>query len=812
MGKKRRGIILISTLFLIFLLVLMSSAFLNINSNNLRLTVNVKNQELAVLAAMSGVQYAKMRIEQYINEDSATSWGGADRVYFAKDIPSGANDGFDSIAEDALEGVVNGTLRGGEAAFRMVFTHDAAITEKGGTPTSFNNIWNPAAQDRGTLRSVPARCAHLIVVGTAGGVSRTVEVLLKKQALTNSSAFAGKDLKVGTTSNGLWSINSLDPFDNSVRANGDIIAPSLGVLPDPLPTLFSSTPSPNITFTGGGSGPLDPGGASLGAIVAKKNIIFAPTITSPPVITIGDGGNDTEETAYVKQQTGGVLYPNTESTPPPNLSASSVTPGAGKCIYTIASGVYNMTAHDKIKLPTGIEDDKVPFSTNGSCASSPDLKVNEYMLRIPKDINVQVTGSFTLTTTLVNKQAKLGLGYDDDGVQEVGTSPNFHVKGGDVTINGELTGEGGVVAEKGNVTLNGKSVLSTDPSYGVAVYADGNVAINPPVLNGITSGNSDFIAYKNAVSNATTLQTGLKTGNWLNNWGGSNPSEKGKDAETLRETSVGTATWAPDYMGGATGKLTINPTDKSPPIIISIPSPLPTLTIYGVNFDSTPKNIILGRYVRAKKCEDSEDLTLLAAPWDGGDLSVGDVQSIIESKIEEVFWSDKEQIENQLASKLESLPGADRFKDDTWASPNSYCSGCNTYEKYKDNDALVSFPDYWQGPFDPTVAAKFDSGKQTKYNTNYRVLWGNSEEISQTLDQQDAEFTGLIYTKGDISVNLGGHRFFIEGAVIAQNGDITINNASNVSFLYNPEYLTKFVNQGVGGVQCQLAQVFWVMW
>lgn len=824
MGKKRRGIILISTLFLIFLLVLMSSAFLNINSNNLRLTVNVKNQELAVLAAMSGVQYAKMRIEQYPNTETV-SWGkcvancstGSPTFDFNNiAIPTGVatTNGFETITETPGTGVVTGTLKGGEASFRMVFTAFAATTEQDGTPTSYNNIWNPAAQNRETLRSVPARCAHLIVVGTAGGVSRTVEVLLKKQALTNSSAFAGNDLKVGTTtslgsttSNGLWSINSLDPFDNSVRANGNIIAPSLGVLPS-LPSPFSSNPSPQITFTGGGSGSLDPGGASLGAIVAKKNIGFASSITSAPDITIGDGVKDADETAYVKQQTGGILYPNTESPPPQDLSASNFTPGAGKCIYTIAGGVYNITASDKIKLPDGSTSGTVPFTTNGSCASSPDLKVKDYMLRIPKDINVQANGNFTLNTILAGKKAKLGLGYDEDGVQEGGTSPNFHVAGGDITINGELTGEGGVVADKsntgGNVTLNGKSVLSTDPSSGLVVYAEGNVTINPPVSTGQTSGNSDFIAYKNAVANPSA---GLKTGDWLHKWG-EKGADKSTDAATLGTTNVGTAVW-----NDPSQKLTISPADGSPPIIISIPSISAPLQIGEGYFPcSIPTSITLGQYIRAKKSEDVKESDWLKPKISGGH-SEGEVKDLIENKID-VFWSDKEKIEDQLASKLEDLHGADKFNNNTGANPNPpYCTGCTKYKDYKDKDALVGFSDYWQGPSVPGGGAKFsDSSKEYEYKTNYGVLWSNSKYISQTLVSQDAEFTGVIYTKGNLIADMGGYKFFIEGAIIARNGDITIDNANNVLFLYNPEYLSKFINQAGSGVQCRVAQVFWVMW
>ena len=321
--KKKRGIILISTLLLIFFLVLVSSAFININTNNLRLTTSVRDQELATLAAMSGVKCAQMRLEQFTNDSFSTSWGGCtgtDRNFTGEGIPTGVSKAFSSITENGNSGLVTGNLRNG-AQFLLAFACEPKTTDINGTPSSYNNLSSITSQPRSaSYRNVPQRSVHLIVVGSAGGVSRTVEVILKKQVLTDSSAFAGNNLTVGIAStsaaDNLWYINSVDPFDNSVRANGNITAPTLGN-PSPIDSsmangTFSSSYVPGFTFTGGNKGDiptLNPNNASLGAIVSKTTISFNGTV-------VGEGTNDDNETIFAKQQTGGVLHPNTTSEKP----------------------------------------------------------------------------------------------------------------------------------------------------------------------------------------------------------------------------------------------------------------------------------------------------------------------------------------------------------------------------------------------------------------------------------------------------------------------------------------------------------------
>lgn len=815
----------------------------------------MRDQELAVLAAMSGVKYAQMRIEQFQNDTFGNSWGGhngTNYIFSSISIPTGVDNGFETgtLKETPGTGVVSGTLKGGRASFKMAFVASATTETNGGIPASYNNLWNPASKPRGSnLRNVPQRSVHLIVVGTAGGVSRTVEVILKKQALTDSSAFAGNNLTVnisGIAADSLWYINSVDPFDNSVRANGAITAPTLGAssINSSMATgTFSPSYTPGFTFTGGNKGnmgTLDPKQASLGAIVSKTTISFNGTF-------VGEGGltnNDDNETTFAKQQTGGVLYPNKESQSPPELNASDVIPASSKCVYALNPGTYVVDTENHISsvasgsncssLSGGCTNTiQVSLVSGPSCATTASLPIKDYMLRIPRNINVQVSdGDFNLqlapsvTQSVTTQRAKLALGYNSYGYQ--GTSPSdaptLHVKRGNVTVSGELTGEGGIVAEeggvsgKGEITLEGRSVLSTDPSSGVAIYADSNVNINPITSTNAASGNTAFIACKQAIN-------AIDPYSYLSQWGNKDDTTRSSWSSLLGDKVIGTATYSSGTLTVAipTSTTTSTTTDiaiSSSSIYKGLDTTQSQIT---TTFDATVREITLNQYVRAKYKESHPTSSILNnydTAFGTGYTNATIAENYIKPAVDN-FWQDKENIESQVAQKLEALTGDSKVSNSTGINASVYggnyayfgCSigsNCDTYEEVKNKDILVSFKDYWEG----YASQKFSNSNQgAAYTNNFNSYWSQSRmTAAQPLTSQDAEFTGVIYTKGNLTAAMGNHKFFIEGAIISLNGDVNIQNAKKVQFLYNPEYLTKFMNQTGSSVKTRLVQVFWVMW
>lgn len=829
---NKKGIILISTMLLIFFLVLLSTAFVNVNTNNLRLTTNVRDQEMAVLAAMSGVHYAQMRLEQFKNNTFDNSWGGCTgnnntnpRIFDSIPPPAGATNIFSAWDENENEGEVTATLNNG-SLFKIVFACNASDTIINGIPTSFNNLRDDStvvSRSPGSglaLRDVPSKSVHLIVVGKAGGVSRTIEVILRRMAFTDSSAFAGGNITIdiqGTNPDSLWYINSVDPFDNSVRANGNITgtpsiaAPSLGNAA-PITNLvpaFDATKL-QITFTRGNK--LDPStlnsnSASLGAIVAKSTINFGGGVT------IGDNTYEDNESIFAKQQTGGVLYPKTESPSPQDLQASDFTPDSNECIYSLANGNWIITATNQIER----NGDQQASGQNGritlglssgpsGCASQSNIYIKDYMLRIPKTINIRVDGTFNLglSSSLSSKRAKLGLGYNDNGYMQSGNYPIFHVSGGNMTIQGELSGEGGITAERtiggGDITIEGRSVLSTDPTQGVAVFADGSLTINP-ISSTSTGSNTDFSAYKGAIIAANNASPPLSNyTKWLNKWGDGYPGgNKDDSASSIRDQNVGTAL----YNGTST---TITLTGGGTVTVSGNPMSLP-------NPNNPNSSATLGQYVRFKEVEQGGNYNDWLVSTSGSDYKTdAEVSDAIKERIDS-FYSDRSDIEGQLKSKLENLQGNSKFKDDTPANTDTdICSpNCSNYKNYKDQKVLVSFKEYWDSP----NTGKFNStnNNQTNYQTNFNIFWGQSIlTAGQTLDPQDAQFTGVIYTRNNLTASMGNNKFFVEGAIVARNGDISITNADRVQFLYNPEFLTRFVNPAGSAIQTRLRQVFWIMW
>jgi hypothetical protein len=94
-----------------------------------------------------------------------------------------------------------------------------------------------------------------------------------------------------------------------------------------------------------------------------------------------------------------------------------------------------------------------------------------------------------------------------------------------------------------------------------------------------------------------------------------------------------------------------------------------------------------------------------------------------------------------------------------------------------------------------------------------RTIFGESSSDVQGITQ----FKGLIFAKDDVLIQADKNtdeRFieksdvFIEGAVVARNGSVTVKNARNVNFKYNPNYLDAILNRN-SNARVRLERVVW---
>lgn len=81
-----------------------------------------------------------------------------------------------------------------------------------------------------------------------------------------------------------------------------------------------------------------------------------------------------------------------------------------------------------------------------------------------------------------------------------------------------------------------------------------------------------------------------------------------------------------------------------------------------------------------------------------------------------------------------------------------------------------------------------------------------SGQQSYGVDATDATFLGLIYAKGNFLTLANQQNLSIEGALVSK-GAIDINNARNVNFRYNPDYLFDIIDRTSQTSATRLEQV-----
>ena len=500
MLKNKRGIVLITTMLTVVLVIMLLSSVVYSNLGSMRLASNFYGREEALMAAQSGVEYAVTCLQSDI------TWRG---------------DKTDNALSDSTKGVSvrerNGnvvgmltTANGKKSFFRIKFNYedgdkgfdgmgDSSDSDRIRSPyVSVNNLYNTtptkvytASQD-GKLKikhnqdkygkdrieadgassfALGKSSCYLVVEGFAGNGVRDL-TLDKAFALTPEEAAGLIPRRIET----YLTLSSDTQFTDSVAcAAGDLTTDSDLI---------------RISNAKGGSSP-------------KMRSLHNLKVTSGTIDF--DNGQLYYGSGYTYSINGKTIGEDSKYTAQQSSDTSSFTRlewdditkanSEGQECVKIEAGTYVWSKDPKTNknilrryvgnYPPGTE---IPSGTKCSEVSSlPGMTIDADSLTMKIDSNLLVASN--------GKASSLIIRYDKEGEtatsrpvvaflknEATQTSPILS-SDHDIYIEGATLG-GGSITSKENISLQGPSILESDPGIGVSIYAQGDVNLLP--IEGVT--------------------------------------------------------------------------------------------------------------------------------------------------------------------------------------------------------------------------------------------------------------------------------------------------------------------------------------
>ena len=495
MLKNKRGIVLITTMLTVVLVIMLLSSVVYSNLGSMRLASNFYGREEALMAAQSGVEYAITCLQSDI------TWRGDKTDNTLSDSSKGIN-----VRE--RNGNVVGmltTANGNKSFFRIKFNYedgengfdgmkDSSDSERIQSPyVSVNNLFNTtptkvytASQD-GKLKtkqsqdrfgknrteadgassfSLGKSSCYLVVEGFAGNGVRDL-TLDKAFTLTPEQVSNLNPRRVET----YLALSSETQFTDSVAcAAGDLTTDSnlirISNAKGSSSPKMRSLHNLNVT-----SGTVDFDNSQLYYGSGYSYSINGKTISEDSKYT-AQQSNDTS--SFTRLEWDDVTKANSKGQKCVKIEAGtyvwSKDPKTNKNILRRYVGNY----------PPGTE---IPSGTKCSEVSSlPGMTIDSDSLTMKIDSNLLVASN--------GKASSLIIRYDKEGEtatsrpvvaflknEATQTSPILS-SDHDIYIEGATLG-GGSITSKENISLQGPSILESDPGIGVSIYAQGDVNLLP---------------------------------------------------------------------------------------------------------------------------------------------------------------------------------------------------------------------------------------------------------------------------------------------------------------------------------------------
>lgn len=469
--KKRqwaKGIVLITTLFTLVFILMVTTTVLITSKQSIRWAGSFENQQQALNAAMSGVAYAKMRIQEL--DKTGQIWQGAQPNgsggYITRAVNPGINSlkGFSVVEQHVTggKGIVEGSLKGDgpTAKFFIYFAPPSGtqfVDDLVGTVKpkflSLNNSNKFTTTDSyfidGTTkyRKVPYCTSLVIVQGQCGGVDKHVEVMMLKypSAPMDSAGIANGDVAV--TLNGgdaQWFVAAELGLPPVVRSNGNLAVNS-GI----------AGPSKDFVELNGGRAKI------------ANNVSLSPKYKEPVDLGLipGQGNQGT-----IPTMTFADMQKFLENTQPVNLLAGtyefSEQDGILQINYIGEAGRKVFKDGD---IVTSIND---PYKVFEFAPSFTRSKAG-HKVTMKAPLNVVKSGSLSkiILKGAEDSQYELSINMDSTDRNVIYISNSA----GDIEVKGELTGKGALYSE-GNIAFEGRSALSSNTGM-VCLFAKENITL-----------------------------------------------------------------------------------------------------------------------------------------------------------------------------------------------------------------------------------------------------------------------------------------------------------------------------------------------
>ena len=774
---------IILTLLMAALLLMLAGAFLQINRSNFQGSLAADREQRAHQAALTGLEYARMRLESYqqwgipkSKSDVAINVANFRVVEDHDYKPSGAIHEFVSV----------GILDGGQSHFQIEFltAHDPvnsiangrisdADIEKnpGGTISSwlkstlnptdislnYMNETNATAQPltgpESPARTLPRTRARILVTGYCKGVIKRADVTVGQESFTNAGIAAGRNLVIQSN---FWNPDSKITDTNRINSTGNTV----------LPGAEGGNPNkPAMKFRGGW------GGANAGTLAAQGTVktganavigagpdglggISLSYSASPPVAPTNFNLASSNVNGTLDQYAG---VPGVASLDAPTVESWSNF-GAAK---PLPGGTYTFIGHENVVHSNGTTYNKSIDPGGGKA-----IELRDFKFIVPEDTRVNVNSNIRIRSNPGLKAPTVAMGYNKDGwLNSNKKGGMLNVQNGNLTVSGSLVGKGSVIINgtaldpnSHEMKIQGASQMSGSTDLGVTVYADGPITVSAPT-------DSDFFGF-DWDSLASTVDK-FGTGKWATT---GKPMAKWK---TLAKTDQNF------YMGGtAANDSIVDPTylRSKPMTALAATGAVANLTTnfssYSANatvqseFDYLVGNYTLdggitpGRYIRLREFLKESQTALLQG-------------TALPSA------SDTANVGGNLSNWADSLKNSDLV-----------------------NDYLVKELEWFQS-----------EGEKNNWSWDLKnVVTQASNPISASLNYRDAKWKGLLYSKQSILVDAGTGSFELEGSAVAKK-DIVVRNADHVYTNYDPSYFDELSKFKTGSVIVQkLTYLFYTVY